>query len=94
MCVFLLVTVPLFAQTAYLRTTVRLGNGGANPERPEGRTEWTGWREGSAMLEEQQTFTIHRPQGGLLPGKYLLTVRIKNSAGAVTTVENKVTAVK
>jgi glucosylceramidase len=60
----------------------------------KGRTVWTGRRGGSAMLEEQQTIAIQRPQGGLLPGKYLLTVRVKNSAGAVTTVENKVTAVK
>jgi glucosylceramidase len=59
----------------------------------QGRTVWTGRRGGSAMLEEQQTFAIHRPQGGLLPGTYLLTVRIKNSRGAVTTVDNIVTAV-
>jgi glucosylceramidase len=59
-----------------------------------GRTVWTGRRGGSAMLEEQQTFAIQRPQGGLLPGTYLLTVRIRNNSGAVTTVENKVKAVK
>jgi glucosylceramidase len=59
----------------------------------QGRTVWTGHRGGSAILGEQQTFSIRPTKGGLLPGTYLMTARIKNSAGAVTTVENKVTAV-
>jgi hypothetical protein len=54
---------------------------------------WTGHRGGSAILGGQQTFALHTAQGGLLPGTYLLTVQIKNRAGTVTTVENKVTAV-
>jgi len=59
----------------------------------QGRTVWTGHRGGSAILGGQQAFTIRPMQGGLLPGTYLLTVRIKNRTGAVTTVENRVTAV-
>jgi glucosylceramidase len=59
----------------------------------QGRTVWTGHRGGSAILGEQQTFAIQPTQGGLLPGTYLLTVRIKNSTGAVSTIENKVTTV-
>jgi glucosylceramidase len=59
----------------------------------QGRTVWTGHRGSSAMLDEQQTFAIQRPQGGLLSGTYLLTVRTKNSSGAVTTIENKVKVV-
>jgi hypothetical protein len=32
-------------------------------------------------------------QGGIIPGTYLLTVRIRNSNGTVRTVENNVTAI-
>ena len=59
----------------------------------QGRIVWTGRDGGGAIPGEQRTFAIQRAQGGLLPGTYLLTVRIKNRAGAITTVENKVTAV-
>jgi len=59
----------------------------------QGRTVWTGRQGGNAILGEQQTFAIQPAQGGLLPGTYLLTVRIKNKAGAIKTFENKVTAV-
>jgi glucosylceramidase len=59
----------------------------------QGRTVWTGHSKSGTILGGQQTFTVKRPQGGLLPGSYLLTVRIKNNAGSITTVENKVTAV-
>lgn len=59
----------------------------------QGRTVWTGHRGSGAVLDEQQTFGIQRPQGGLLSGTYLLTVRTKNSSGAATTIENKVKVV-
>ena len=59
----------------------------------QGRTVWTGHRGGNAILGGQQTFMLRREQGGLLSGTYLLTVRIKNSAGTISTVENKVKAV-
>ena len=60
----------------------------------QGRTVWTGHRTGSAILGGEQTFTVQPTRSGLLPGTYLLTVRIKDRAGAITTVENKVLAVK
>jgi glucosylceramidase len=59
----------------------------------KGRIVWTGRRAGSAILGEHQNFAIQPAQGGLLSGAYLLTVRIKNSTGAVTTIENKVNVV-
>ena len=56
-----------------------------------GRSVWTGHRSNNAFRgNEQQAFTI-RP---LQDGTYLLSVQIKNSAGAISTVENKVTMVK
>ena len=59
----------------------------------QGRTVWTGHRAGSSIHDGQQTFSIQPGQGNLLSGTYLLTVRIKDSAGEMTTVENKVKAV-
>jgi glucosylceramidase len=56
----------------------------------QGRTVWSGYRGGSALLAEQQSFALHRPNAGVLSGTYLLTVRIENSTGVVTTVENRV----
>jgi glucosylceramidase len=59
----------------------------------QGRIVWTGQCSGAAMHSGQQSFSIRPKQGGLRSGTYLLNVRIKNSAGAITTVENSVAAV-
>jgi glucosylceramidase len=59
----------------------------------QGRIVWTDHRGGTAILGEEQAIAIRPTQGGLRAGTYLLTVRIKNSAGAVTAVEKKVSAV-
>ena len=59
----------------------------------QGRTVWTAHRKGSSIPGDQQAFAIQPAQGSLLPGAYLLTVQIKNSAGVITTFENKVKAV-
>jgi glucosylceramidase len=56
----------------------------------QGRTIWTGH---AAIHGKQQAFAIRPIRGGLLSGTCLLTVKIKNSAGVITTVENKVAAV-
>jgi len=56
----------------------------------QGRAVWSGHRGGSALLGEQQSFALHRSKADFLSGTYLLTVRIENSAGVVTTVEDKV----
>ena len=59
----------------------------------QGRTVWTGRRAGSALQGDQQAFTIRPVHGSLHSGTYLLAARIKNGAGAVTTVEKKAAAV-
>ena len=59
----------------------------------QGRTVWTGHRAGSALQGDQQAFAIRPAHGNLPSGTYLLAARIKNEAGAVTTVEKKVAAV-
>lgn len=59
----------------------------------QGRTIWTGHRDGGAALAETQVFEMHQAQSGLQSGTYLLSVRIKNSTGAVTTLDEKVKAV-
>jgi glucosylceramidase len=58
----------------------------------QGRTIWTGHRSGNALLSNQQVFAIRPEIGNLCSGSYLLSVKIKNEAGAVSTVEKKVTA--
>jgi glucosylceramidase len=58
----------------------------------QGRTVWTGHR-GGANLDKQQVFPIQSKQGGLQSGTYMMSVRIKNGAGAITTLENKVKVV-
>jgi hypothetical protein len=58
----------------------------------QGRTVWTGHRGGTAILGGQQSFTVRSERGNLRSGTYLLTVRIKDRTGAVSTVENKVAA--
>ena len=58
-----------------------------------GRIVWTARRAGSALQGSRQTFTIRSESGNLRSGSYLLTARIKNEAGAVTTVEGKVATV-
>jgi hypothetical protein len=61
----------------------------------KGRTLWTGHRGGGGVLGGEQAVAIRPAQGDLLPGTYLLTVRIKDRDGAVIEVGNKkVTAVK
>ena len=59
----------------------------------QGRTVWTGHRRGSAKPGEQLAFAIRREQGGLLSGTYLLTARMKNTAGIITKFDQKVKAV-
>lgn len=59
----------------------------------QGRTVWTGYRRGSAKPGEQLAFAIRREQGGLLSGTYLLTARMKNTAGIITKFDQKVKAV-
>jgi glucosylceramidase len=59
----------------------------------QGRTVWTGHRGGKALHGERLAFAIQPAQGGFPPGSYLLSVRIKNSFGAVTTIEKNISAV-
>jgi len=59
----------------------------------QGRTLWTGHRAGSALLAGQQAFAIRSGQAGLHSGTYLLVAKIRNEAGMVTTVEDKVMAI-
>jgi glucosylceramidase len=56
----------------------------------QGRAVWSGYRRGSSILEGQQSFALQRPKGGFFSGVYVLAVRIKTSAGIVTTVEYRV----
>jgi hypothetical protein len=60
----------------------------------KGRTVWSGYRCGGAISGEQHAFALRTAQGRLLAGTYLLTMRIKNSAGVVTAVEDEVKAVQ
>ncbi len=59
----------------------------------QGRTLWTGHRSGSALRGGQQSFAIGTAHGSLPSGTYLLAAKIKNAAGAVVTVEKKVSTV-
>jgi hypothetical protein len=59
----------------------------------QGRAVWTGFRGGTAIKGEQQVFAIKHAQGGLHRGNYLLTLKIRNAAGVVMTVEKKVAVV-
>ena len=74
-------TLPAMADARELQVTVR---------DLQGRTVWSGRRGGSAPLKEDQSFALQGPKGGILSGVYALTVRIKNGAGMVTTMEDKV----
>ena len=56
----------------------------------EGRTVWTGNRGGNELQGDQQVFRLRSIPGGLHAGTYLLTVRVKNRSGEMSTVENKV----
>jgi hypothetical protein len=56
----------------------------------QGRIVWTGHRGGSAMGNQTQAIAIRPAHGGLRAGTYLVTIRIKNEAGELSTVENKV----
>jgi glucosylceramidase len=56
----------------------------------QGRAVWNGHRAGSALRAGQQAIGIRSIHGNLPAGTYLLTVKIKNEAGAVTTLEKKV----
>jgi hypothetical protein len=58
-----------------------------------GRTVWTGHRAGSALQGEDQAIAIRTGHGNLRSGTYLLSARIRNGAGVVTKVEQKVAAV-
>jgi glucosylceramidase len=59
----------------------------------QGRMLWTGHRSGSALRGGQQSFAIGTAHGSLPSGTYLLSAKIKNVAGAVVTVEKKVSTV-
>jgi hypothetical protein len=54
-CVFLLIAVPLFAQTAYFRTTIRLGEGTAvsycTPWIDSGGRAGTAWASTNNYIE-------------------------------------------
>jgi len=56
----------------------------------EGRTVWTGNRGGNELQGDQQVFRLRSIPGGLHAGTYLLTVKVKNRSGEMSTVENKV----
>jgi hypothetical protein len=56
----------------------------------QGRAVWTGHRAGNALRGGQQAIGIRPAHGNLPSGSYLLTVKIRNEAGAVMTVEKKV----
>ena len=56
----------------------------------QGHIVWTGHRGGSAMGNQTQAIAIRPANGGLRAGTYLVTIHIKNEAGALSTVENKV----
>jgi glucosylceramidase len=58
-----------------------------------GRAVWSGHCGGAAIHGVRQAFSIRPTQGGLRSGAYLLNVKIKNGADAITTVEEEVTAV-
>jgi hypothetical protein len=59
----------------------------------QGRHVWTGFRGSDAMQDGQQVFAVKPAQGGLRSGNYFLTVKVKDAAGAVTTVEKIVVTV-
>lgn len=58
----------------------------------QGRTIWTRHCAGGT-LQGRQAFVIQPEHGNLCSGSYLLVARIKDGAGAVSTVEKKVAAV-
>jgi glucosylceramidase len=58
----------------------------------QGRRVWTEHRSG-ITFHGKQVFAIRSSQGGLRAGTYLLTVKFKNGASAIRTVEQKVEAV-
>jgi glucosylceramidase len=59
----------------------------------QGRIIWTGRIGGAKIRGEQQAVAIRSSHGGLHSGTYILNVKIKNEASAVTMLEQKVSAV-
>ncbi len=60
----------------------------------QGRTIWTGTREGNAINSELQTFKVNAQQHKLTSGTYTLSVQLKNKAGKVSTIEDKVKVIQ
>jgi hypothetical protein len=60
----------------------------------QGRTVWTGNREGNAIGSELQTFKVNSKQQNLSSGTYTLSVHLKNKAGKVSTIEDKVKVIQ
>jgi glucosylceramidase len=60
----------------------------------QGRTVWTGHCGSKTLCGKQLAFAIPPSQGGFSPGSYLLSVRIKNRSGAVTTATKNILAVE
>lgn len=56
----------------------------------QGRCVWTGQRDGSAASGSRYTFPVQSVRNSLIPGTYLLMVRIDQANGMVTTAESKV----
>jgi glucosylceramidase len=59
----------------------------------EGRVVWTGQRVGNELHAGQQAFAVRPIQGSLRKGTFLLTVKIKNSAGETSSVEKRVSVI-
>ncbi len=59
----------------------------------QGRVIWAGHIGTAAIHGERQAFAIRFSHGGLHSGTYILKVKTKNKASAVTTVERKVSVV-
>jgi glucosylceramidase len=60
----------------------------------QGRTIWTGNREGNAIGSELQTFKVNSKQPNLSSGTYTLSVQLKNKDGKVSTIEDKVKVIQ
>lgn len=56
----------------------------------QGRTVWTGHRAGNALQASRLSFPIRSAVGTLSSGSYLLSARIKNEAGEVSSIERDV----
>jgi glucosylceramidase len=59
----------------------------------EGRTVWTASRGVNEIQGTQQVFAVKSAKGSLSNGMYLLTVKIKNPAGEISSIQGNVSAV-